>query len=151
MKNVLEIGVGLHRRPDTTVAIDKTKTKFTDIVRDVAKRGIPFNDNYFDKVNCFDVIEHIENYQDLIFLFNEIWRVLKPDGLFEFTTVQGINGFAHLSHHRSFFVASFDYLKKSDSEDYNHMRRTDGIEANFKISFDEAAEGWLYGKFNAIK
>lgn len=149
---VLEIGVGLHRRPDTTVGIDKVETPHTDIVRDVAKRGIPFGDNEFDIVYSFDVIEHIENYSDLVFLFNEIWRVLKPEGIFEFTTVQGISGFAHLSHHRTFFVSSFDYLKvNKENEDYNHMRTSDGIVANFEVDFIPAAEGWLYGKFKAVK
>lgn len=148
----LEIGVGLHRRPNTTVAIDKIKTFCTDIVRDVAKRGIPFSDNEFDEVYAFDVIEHIETYEDLIFLLNEIWRVLKKDGIFEFTTVAGLGGLGHLSHHRTFLVESFDYLKTSENEDYNHMRKSDGIIANFELNFEAGvAEGWLYGKFKAIK
>jgi SAM-dependent methyltransferase len=150
---VLEIGVGLHARPDTTVGIDKVKTFCTDIVRDVAKKGIPFNDDWFDKVNAFDVLEHIESYEDLIFMINEIWRVLKPDGMFEFTTVSGISGLGHISHHRTFFVESFDYLKvNTENEDYNHMRESDGIVANFELNFDSSvATGWLYGKFKAIK
>jgi len=79
---VLEIGCGLTRHGDTTVAIDKVDTPQADIVRDVARRGIPFRDNTFDKVYAFDVIEHIEPYDDLVFLLNEIWRVLVPMGFF---------------------------------------------------------------------
>ena len=67
---VLEIGSGVMKRPERTVCIDKSPHGDPDIVRDVAKRGIPFEDNTFDKVYCMDMIEHIEMYEDLIFFLN---------------------------------------------------------------------------------
>jgi len=45
---------------------------------------LPFQDNRFDVVMMFDVIEHIKNVQK--FLSDEVWRVLKPDGIFIFQT-----------------------------------------------------------------
>ncbi|HHT9146735.1 MAG: class I SAM-dependent methyltransferase [Syntrophales bacterium] len=56
----------------------------------LALEPIPFDDNYFDYVSAFDFIEHIprilpkDNRTRLPFieLMNEIWRVLKPNGVF---------------------------------------------------------------------
>lgn len=152
--NVLEIGCGIHRSGETTVAIDKIRTPQVDIVRDVAKRGIPFADNTFDQVRAYDVIEHIESYEDLIFLFNEIWRVLKPEGLFHFTTPNGvINSFAHMTHVRAFSAGSFEYLKDVGNPEFNHMREADGIVANFNIQFksNQYGEQVIEGEFYAIK
>lgn len=58
----------------------------------LALEPIPFTDNYFDCVSAFDFIEHIprqllsvdtaKTRLPFILLMNEIWRVLKPDGIF---------------------------------------------------------------------
>ncbi len=42
-----------------------------------AEAGLPFEDNFFDKVVSFETIEHLENYKKFI---KEIERILKPGG-----------------------------------------------------------------------
>jgi predicted SAM-dependent methyltransferase len=146
---ILELGCGIHRRGDTNVAIDKNPHSQADIIRDFAKRGIPFQDNYFDEVWCFDVIEHIEMYEDLIFTFNEIWRVLKPNGIWRFTTPNGVEaGFSHLTHHRVFFQGSFEYLRDvKDFPEWVNMRQSDGIVANFELGWVDRGFQILEGRF----
>jgi len=53
---------------------------------------IPFPDSYFESISAYDFIEHIprnihdfntgHSYFPFIFLMNEIYRVLKPNGIF---------------------------------------------------------------------
>ncbi|HEY9638409.1 MAG TPA: bifunctional 2-polyprenyl-6-hydroxyphenol methylase/3-demethylubiquinol 3-O-methyltransferase UbiG [Coleofasciculaceae cyanobacterium] len=45
---------------------------------------IPYNDNTFDVVICVDVLEHVSDVQKTIL---EINRVLKPEGIFFFDTI----------------------------------------------------------------
>lgn len=151
-RKVLEIGCGIRRSGDTTIAIDKIKTPQVDIVRDVAKRGIPFCSSMFDQVLAYDVIEHIESYDDLIFLFNEIYRVLKPNGLFHFTTPNGFeNSLTHITHHRGFVKSSFDYFIDGKDDTFDHMRKSDGIEATFRQTFNDDDTSVLNGIFYAVK
>ena len=57
---------------------------------DLSRETIPFETNMFDYCTAFDFIEHIprliqvngDNYSAFIELINEIYRILKPGGLF---------------------------------------------------------------------
>ena len=56
---------------------------------DLTIEGIPFEDNTFDFITAFDIIEHIPKVIYLpnrrfpfVELMNEVWRTLKPGGYF---------------------------------------------------------------------
>ncbi len=46
--------------------------------------ALPYADHQFDVVTCLDALEHIEHWQDAI---AQIYRVLKPGGVFLFDTI----------------------------------------------------------------
>jgi len=46
-------------------------------------KKLPYSDNTFDIIICVDVLEHVANLQQLF----QIYRVLKPHGLFFFDTI----------------------------------------------------------------
>ena len=74
----LNIGCGAHYNP-TWVNIDFRKTGEGVIAHNLLK-GIPFPDNSFEMVYHSHVLEHFSK-QDGIFLLNECYRVLKPNGV----------------------------------------------------------------------
>lgn len=96
----LDLGCGPHPRnpyqADEIYGVDINPSQ--DLPQDrfvranLALEAIPFPDNSFDSVSAFDFIEHIprqihslDNHTSrlaFIELMNEIWRVLKPNGVF---------------------------------------------------------------------
>ena len=66
-----------HGKPDGYLGIDLHEGSNVDIVLDV-RGGLPFDDGEIGVIRAVDFLEHIP---DRIGLFNEIYRVLAPDGL----------------------------------------------------------------------
>jgi len=50
---------------------------------DIDEENLPFKDNYFDAVLSLEVIEHLYDPDHLL---DEVYRVLKPNGIFVLTT-----------------------------------------------------------------
>lgn len=73
----IESGIGID------IAIQKSDFGNITFLNSDASKSLPFKNNYFDCVTCFEVIEHIKNDKDLI---KEIKRILKPDGYFILST-----------------------------------------------------------------
>ena len=91
----LDLGCGQNPRnpflADILYGIDIREDLENNIFKsDLSKEIIPFEMNMFDYCTAFDFIEHIprliqvngDNYSAFIELINEIYRILKPGGLF---------------------------------------------------------------------
>ncbi|MDD5472788.1 MAG: class I SAM-dependent methyltransferase [Candidatus Methanoperedens sp.] len=68
--------------PYAIVKAQKNSPKSNLIVCDISK-GIPYGDDTFDVVTMFDVIEHIDKYDELL---QDVYRVMKPYGILVLTT-----------------------------------------------------------------
>lgn len=54
-------------------------------MRDLNKFPYPFEDNLFDEVHAYEVLEHLGHqgdYEAFFAQFSEFWRILKPNGVF---------------------------------------------------------------------
>ena len=60
------------------------KSKFKINYQQGLAENIPFSDNTFNVVTCVDVLEHVADLPQTV---SEIYRVLKPNGLFFFDTI----------------------------------------------------------------
>lgn len=77
-----------------------------DVYHDFNK-GLPFEDNSFDIVLAKKSLEDVSDINKLI---EEIWRVLKPDGLFKFhvTFAGSIFDYHYLHHKQRLIPRTFD-------------------------------------------
>lgn len=78
---VLDVGCGRNKLSSGSrkvVGIDKSKDSDADVIVDIEKERLPFKDESIDRVYTSHTLEHIEN---ILFVMNEFWRVLKWDGL----------------------------------------------------------------------
>jgi len=79
----LNLGCG-YRKIDDFVNIDIRSSVDPDLVCDVTK-GLPMRENTIDYIVAFDFLEHVP-IGSTIYVIEEIYRVLKPDGKFEHLT-----------------------------------------------------------------
>ena len=89
--NAKYVGIGLHS--------DKL-----DLEIDLEKQPIPYEDNSFDVVLCFDVLEHLDNIHTV---FNELYRVSKKYVIISLP-----------NPHNTFM----NYLKHGDYNENQHMK-----------------------------
>ena len=68
---------------DKLVTLDHNKDHNPDVVHDLEKHPLPFDDNTFDEVHAYGVLEHIGqqgDWRSFFDLFSELHRILKKDG-----------------------------------------------------------------------
>jgi len=120
--NRLDIGCGVQKKPDY-YGIDKNIYSDADLILDFTKEPLPNEDNSVDHIHCADVIEHM-TYKEMIFLFNEIYRVLRPYAEATINTVYGMDGWTrHPNHLRPIFENQFNYftVEALKSPTFNNM------------------------------
>lgn len=67
------------------VTLDINPDHKPDIVHDLANVPLPFEDDTFDEIHAYEVMEHVGQQGDWRFFFDQwsdLWRILKPDGVF---------------------------------------------------------------------
>jgi SAM-dependent methyltransferase len=113
-RTVLSIGCGNRKRESGLICLDISPDVNPDIVWDLRQFPYPFDDCSFSEIECFDVIEHVD---DIPKTLEEIYRILKANGILKITTphFSCANSFVDPTHkwHLSYF--SFDYF----SEEHN--------------------------------
>ena len=74
-----------HKEWEGLVTLDINSEHNPDIVHDLTVLPYPFEDEEFDEIHAYDVLEHTGVQGDYKFFFeqwSEFWRILKPDGHF---------------------------------------------------------------------
>lgn len=141
----LNIGSGFTRikgftNVDYVPYVDDQGEQYTDIICNIEKEHLPYEDNSVDEIACYEVLEHLD---DLIFAMNEMWRVLKPEGLLKGKVPRegGRGALADPTHKRVFITDTFDYFTGVNRKDGSRPSRPHnadyGIKPWYKIKVDK--------------
>lgn len=121
----LDLGCGARKRPGY-MGLDRAALPGVDIVCDIEK-GIPLKDNSVEAVYSNYFLEHVG---DLIFLFQELYRVCSDGARIELVVpyYASINAFKDPTHRSFFTEETFEYFsgEKWYGSDYK-------INTNFKV------------------
>lgn len=113
----LSVGCGNQPPQSNLVRLDKFANLNPDVVWNLDEFPYPFNDSLFSEIECFDVIEHLENIPKTL---EEFYRILEPKGILKITTphFSCANSFIDPTHkwHLSYF--SFDYFCEGHNLSY---------------------------------
>lgn len=120
--NILSVGCGNRKSESGVVRLDISEAVNPDIVWNLNQNPYPFEDSSFEQIECFDVIEHLENIPSTM---EEFYRILRPDGLLKITTphFSCANSYIDPTHrwHLSYF--SFDYFSDESNLSYYSKAR----------------------------
>lgn len=78
-KTKLRVGCGLDKSGDY-INLDISSTCNPDIVHDLRKGLLMFEDNQMNQIEANGVLEMILSNEEFVFVLNELWRVLRSDG-----------------------------------------------------------------------
>ena len=81
-----------------------------DVIMDLEKDKLPYEDNSVDEIKADNILEHIGD--GLIFLMNECHRVLKPEGIMtgNVPPANSEGAIRDITHKRQFVKGSFGYF-----------------------------------------
>lgn len=152
-KIVVDLGCGFRKNGNIGIDCRRLETS-ADIICLLGFEKIPLEDGVADEIFCRDFLEHIPKavflesqrtlYYPILQLFDEIWRILKPGGIFTSYTPMYPHGeiFQDPTHLSAWTINSMNYF----CGEHPGARRIYGIRACFeKIALRE--EGfYLYAQ-----
>lgn len=140
---ILDLGCGLNKT-EGAIGVDQFALPGVDVVHDLNSPPYPFADNSADQIHMNHVLEHVP---DMMMVMEEIWRVLKPEGLLHIRVPHctGMLAWNDPTHRRSFTTESFDYFGENGYSYYTA--------AKFKIVSRRLVHrvrggSWLQGFFD---
>lgn len=133
MPKTLAIGSGKQAPRDDLTRLDISPLTDPDVVWDLREFPYPFEDGSFTEIQCYDVIEHLD---DIPAVLSECHRLLQPKGLLKITTphFSCSNSYVDPTHrfHLSYF--SFDYF--DGDHKFSYYSRARFVIKRRQIQFD---------------
>jgi len=103
------------------ITLDMNEFHNPDVVWDCEKLPLPFDDNFFNEIHAYDVLEHTGKQGDWKFFFSQfsdLWRICKPNGLVMIIvpSVKSVWAWGDPSHTRILPAENFIFLSQKEYE-----------------------------------
>ncbi len=151
-------------RPGTArkglITLDINPDHKPDILWDLNQIPLPFDDERFEEIHAYEVLEHVGRQGDYKFFFaqfSDFWRMLKPDGYLcgSVPLPSSPWAFGDPSHTRVIPKESFVFLDQSAyaaqvgvtaMSDFRYLYKAD-----FALEYGEEFQGSFYFALRAVK
>ena len=141
------------------VTLDIDESANPDMVWDLNKLPYPFEDDSFDELHAYDVLEHCGLQGDWRFFFgqfDEFYRVLKPGGkvIFSVPQPQSMWAFGDPGHTRIIHPCNMTFLDRSHYGEVGSTSMTDyrkWYKGNFIVEYLDIIEDSLVVRLRAMK
>lgn len=159
-KRDMRVSVGERTTWGDLVTLDNVASHKPDVLHDLREPRLPFDDDSFDSLHAYEVLEHIGQQGDaeaFFRQFSDYWRVLKPGGVLCGTcpslTSRWLWG--DPSHTRVIAPESFTFLVqpeytkqigKTAMSDFRHIYKAD-----FDIALDDSNGQVFLFRLTAVK
>lgn len=135
----VDLGCGTHKA-EGFIGVDLVAADGVDVIANL-NGHFPFADNSVDFIKAHDIIEHLP---DRIHTMNEIWRILKPDGIVDISvpSTDGRGAFQDPTHVSFWNINSFMYYCQEFPPYLAGCQSHYGFKGEFSIvSIDEKNSG----------
>ena len=98
------------------INLDNSELPGVDVVHDIEKLPLPFDNEQFDEIRCDNILEHVE----YIPVLKDLYRILTHQGRLtvrvpHFTSR---NNYVDPTHKKQFSISTFDFFVENSQNDY---------------------------------
>ena len=129
------------------INLDYIQLPGVDVVHDLNSLPLPFSNDFFDCIQCHDILEHVDHFEGLL---KELHRILKKGGILLIRVPHFTSpcNFIDPTHKRSFSGRSFNFFTKDYPCDYHsdfhfEIRQTDIRLFKKFFIFGKTMSGWI--------
>lgn len=118
---VLDLGCGLDKVPGA-IGMDRASLPTVDVIYDLERTPYPFQDNSFQELHMYHVLEHVN---EPVQVLDEVWRISRPGAIVNIRVPHSSSFYAWVdpTHKRPFSYFSFDYLTEAHAYGYYSVAR----------------------------
>ncbi|GAB6094288.1 hypothetical protein JCM14469_05400 [Desulfatiferula olefinivorans] len=159
-RTVKDLFIGERREFSNLIRLDNNPEHHPDVVWDLTRHPLPFDDNSFNEIHAYEVLEHLAYQGDYEFFFaefSEYFRILKDRGFFLGSSPARHSEWAwgDPSHKRLIQAENFVYLDQDEYKAQVGKTRMSDFryiyKAHFKLVYSEIKDKTFVFVLQAIK